>query len=182
MWKGIRIILSLIISLASFHGISFGNPLEKGKFRTNFSQGFVYGQWILKQKGDSPFSLREKTGPGNALGGDGQIKAIGDREFFLTPEVTNPLHSPATTEIQKIGLSHFENGQLFEEKSSYRFGKTHLAGNNLDFSFNFISSLPVPTDKGKNTLSWTWERFKGNDFLDDIFKSIAILLEIKLNF
>jgi len=182
MGKVVRIILIPASIVISFYGLSFGDQLKKGELPTNFSQAFIYSKLILHQNGDPPFSLYEKAGSGNTFLGGKPNGAIKDREFSMNPEFTNTMPSPATTDIQKRKLSHFENSPLFEEKSSYHFGKTHLAGNNLGFSLNFISSLSGAKYKEENPLSWTLERLKENDILNDIFKSLGILLEIKLNF
>jgi len=178
MEKVFKISLILVTIVLSFYSLSFGGQLEKGILPTNLYHELIYSQWILRQQGDLPFSLFEKAGSINTLYGDMPIKAISSREFSLNSEVTNTMQSPATTDIQKKELSHFENGQLFEEKSSYHFGKTHLTGKNLDYSSNFNFSLSVAKYKVENTLSWTLERFKEND----IIKSLAILLELSLNF
>jgi hypothetical protein len=178
MGKVLKISLILVTIVLSFYSLSFGGQLEKGILPTNFSHELIYGQWILNQKGDLPFSLFEKAGSINTLYGDMPIETIRNREFSLKPEVTNSSQSPATTDIQKMELSHFKNGQLLKEKSSYHFGKTHLPGDNLDYSSNFNFSLSLAKYKEENTLSWTLERFKEND----IIKSLAILLELNLNF
>ena len=178
MGKVLKISLILLTIVLSFYSLSFGGQLEEGILPTNFSHELIFCQWILNQKGDLPFSLFEKADSGNNLYGDMLIKAIREREFSLNPNVTNTMHFPATTDIQKMELSHFKNGQLLKEKSSYHFWKTHLPGDNLDYSPNFNFSLSVAKYKEENTLSWTLERFKEND----IIKSLAILLELSLNF
>lgn len=182
MGEVVRIILILVSIVISFYGLSFGDQLETGELPTNFFQEAICSQLILHQKGAPPFSLYEKAGSENTFCGDKPIKAIRDQEFSMNLEVINTVPSPATTDIQKKKLSHFENDQLFGEKSGYHFGKTHLAQNNLDFSLNFISSLSGAKYKEENPLCWTLERLKENDILNDILKSFGILLEIKLNF
>ena len=178
MGKVLNIILILVTIVLSFYSLSSGGQLEKGLLPTNFFHELNYSQWILNQKGNLPFLLFEKAGSGNTLYGDRPIKALRDREFSLNSKVTNTMQSPATTDIQKKKFSHFENGQLLKEKSNYPFEKIHLTGNNLDYSPNFIFNLSVVKYKEENTLPWTLERFKENDFI----KSLAILLELSLNF
>jgi hypothetical protein len=177
MGKVFRIIPILVTIILFFHSLSFGGELEKGILPTNFSPKLIYSQWVLPQKGDLPFSSFEKAGSINTLYAGRPINAIRDRQFSVKPEFTNIMQSPYTTDFQKREVSHFENGQLLKEKSSYHFGGIHLTGNNLDSSLNFIPSLSV-TNYEENTLFWTLERFREND----IFKSLAIFLELKLNF
>jgi hypothetical protein len=178
MGKIFRISPILVTIVLSFYSLSFGDQLAKGISPTNSSNELIYGQWILPQKGEPPFSSPENAGSGSTLYGAKPSKAIRNREFSMNPEITNTMQSPATTEIQKKDLSHFENSQLSKGKSSYHFGKIHLTKNNLDPSLDFISSLSVAQYKEENPLSWTLEKFKEND----IFKCLAILLELKLNF
>ncbi len=177
MRKGLGIILILVTIILFFHSLSFGDGLEKGILPTNFSPKLIYSPWALPQKGELPFSSFEKAGSLNTLFGSRLINAIGDRQFSMKPEVTNNSHSSYTTDSQKRRFSHFENGQLMKEKSSYDFGGIYLTGNNPDSSLNFIPSLSVVNCE-ENTLFWALERFKEND----IFKSLAIFLELKLNF
>jgi hypothetical protein len=75
-------------------------------------------------------------------------------------------------------LFHSENSQPSKGKSGYHFGKIHLINKSLDHSLDFISRLAVAQFKEENPPSWTLEKFKEND----IFKSLAIFLELKLNF
>jgi len=178
MRKVFGIILILITIVLFFHSPSFGEPLENKIAPTNFPQDLIYSQWRLRQKGDLPFSSPEKAGSGNTLYYSSPIKAISNQEFSIRPEVTNTMLSPAATYIQKKEFSHFENSQLLRGKSSYDFEKIRLTGSNFDSSFNFLSSLCVAKYKEENTISWALERFKEND----IFRSLAIFLELKLNF
>ncbi len=171
---GITLILVIIIF---FHGVSFGEQLEKGMPLTYFSQGLIYSQGILYENGDLAPSLPEKAGSGNTLYGDNPIKAVSDPKFSFKPEVSYTMQSLATTDIQKKEISRFENGQLFMEKSSYPFGKFQLTGKNPNSSSNYLFSLWV-SKYDENTLSSQLERLKESD----IFKSLAILLELKWNF
>jgi len=173
---GISLILAVIV--LSFGSLSFGDPLEQGILPTNSSNALIDGQWILRQKGATSFSSPEKAGSGSILYGAKPSTEIGNREFSVNPGITNTTQPPATTEIQKKDLSHFENGQLLKGKSCYHFGKIHLTKNNLDPSFDLIPSLSVAQYKEENPLSGTLEKFKETD----IFRSLAILLEMKLNF
>jgi hypothetical protein len=118
------------------------------------------------------------AGFGRTLYGGKPSKAIGNREFSMNPKITNTMPSLVTTEFQRKEMSDFENSQLSREKTYYHFGKIHLTKNNLDHTSNFISILSVAQYKEENPLSWAPEKFKEND----IFKSIAIFLELKLNF
>jgi hypothetical protein len=178
MGKIFRISLILVTIVLSFYNLSFGDPLAKGIISTNSSNEMVYGQWILHQKGEAPFASPEKVGSGSTLYSAKPSKAIRNRDFPMNPEITNPMQSLASTEIQKKDLSHFENSQLSKGKSSYLFGKIHLTKNNLDPSLEFISSLSVAQYKEENPPFWTLEKFREND----LFKSLAILLKLKLNF
>lgn len=178
MGKMLRISLILVTIVLSFYTLGFGDPLERGIFPTNSSNELIYGKWILHQKGEPSFLSPERAGSGSNLYDANPSNAIRNREFSMNPEITNTMQSPATTEIQKKDLSHFENSQLSKGKYSYHFGKIHLTKNNLDPALDFISSLSAAQYKEENPLSWTLEKFKEND----IFKSLAILLELKLNF
>ena len=178
MGKILRISPILVTIVLSFYSLSFGDQLAKGISSTNSSHELIYGKWILHQEGEPPFSSPQKAGSGSNLYGANPSKAIRNREFSMNPEITNTMQSPATTEIQKKDLSHFENSQLSKGKSSYHFGKIHLTKNNLDPSLDFISILSVAQYKEENPLSWTLEKLEEND----IFKSIAILLEFNLTF
>jgi hypothetical protein len=177
MGKVFGIIPVLVTIVLSFHNLSFSGELEKGILPTNFSPKLIYSRWVLPQKGELPFSSFEKAGSINTLYGGRPINAIRDRQISVKPEFTNIMQSPYTTDFQKREVFHFENGQLLKEKSSYHFGGILLTGNNLDSSLNFIPSLSVAYYE-ENTLFWTLERFREND----IFKSLAIFLELKLNF
>jgi hypothetical protein len=178
MGKMLTISLILVTIVLSFYTLSFGDQLAKGISPTNSSNELIYGKWILHQKGEPSFSSPEKAGSGSNLYGANSSKTLRNREFSMNPEITNTTQSPATAEIQKKDLSHFENSQLSKGKYSYHFGKIHLTKNNLDPSLDFISSLSAAQYKEENPLSWALEKFKEND----IFKSLAILLELKLNF
>ncbi len=178
MVKILRIGFILATIMISFHGLSAGGPLEKRMPPAIYSQDLINNQWILQQKEDLLFLSAKKAGSGNTLYGDRLIRAIRGQELSMNPEVINALQSPAKADIQKRESSQFENGEPFREKSGYHFGKISLTGNNLDSSINFISSLSLSKHKEENTLSRTLEKLKEND----IFKSLAILLEIKLNF
>jgi len=178
MGKFFRISLILVTILLSFYSLSFGDELAKGIFATNSSNELINGKWILPQEGEPPFSSPEKAGSGNNLYGANPSKGIRNREFSMNPEITNTMQSPATTEIQEKDLSYFENSQLSKGQSNSHLAKIHLTKNNLGPSLGFISSLSVAQYKEENPLSWNLERFKE----DDIFKSLAIFLELKLNF
>ncbi len=154
MGKVVRILLILVSIVISFSGLSFGDQLEKGKLPGNSFQESIGSPLILPQETAPPFSLYEKAGSANTFYRDKPTQATKDQEF------------PSN----------------FEEKSSYHFGKRHLARNNLDFSFNVFSSLSGVKYKEENPLSWTLQKFKENDSLQDILKPLGILLEIKLNF
>ncbi len=154
MGKVVRIILILGSIVISFSGISFGNQLEERKLPGNSFQESICSPLIMRQEADPPFSLYEKAGSANTFYRENPIKATKDEEFSLN----------------------------FEENSSYHFGKRHLAGSNLDFSFNVFSSLSGAKYKEENPLSWTLRKFKENDILQDILKPLGILLEIKLSF
>jgi hypothetical protein len=178
MGKSFRISLIMVTVVLSFYSLSFGDPLAKGIIPTNSSNEMIYGQWILHQKGEAPFASPEKVGSGSTLYGVKPGKVIRNRELSMNPEITNTMQSLATTEIQKKDLSHFENSQLSKGKSSYHFGEIHLTKNNLDPSLEFISSLSVAQYKEENPPFWTLEKFREND----LFKSLAILLKLKLKF
>ncbi len=154
MGKVVRILLILVSIVISFSGLSFGDQLEKAKPPGNFFQELIYSQFTLHKEGGPPLSSYEKAGSANSFYRDKPIRAIKDQEFSLN----------------------------FEEKSSYHFGKRYLTGRNLDFSLNFFSSLSGAKYKEENPLSWTLQKFKENDILQDILKPLGILLEIKLNF
>jgi hypothetical protein len=178
MGKIFRISLILVTIVLSFYSLSFGGQLAKGISPSNSSNELIFGKWILHLEGEPPFSSPEKAGSGSNLYGANPSKAIRNREFSMNPEIINTMQSPATTEIQKKDLFHFENSQLSKGNSSYNFGNIHLTKTNLDPSLDFISSLSVAQYEEENPLCWTLEKFKEND----IFKSIAILLELKLIF
>jgi hypothetical protein len=178
MGKMFRISIILVTIVLSFYSLSFGDQSAKEKSSTNSSNDLIYGQWILHQKGEPPFSSPEKAGAGSTLYGAKPSKAIRNREFSMNPEIANTIQSPAITKIGKKELSQFENSQLSKGKSSYHLGKIQLTKNNFDPSLKFISSLSVAQYKEENPLSWTLENFKENY----IFKSLAIILELKLNF
>ncbi len=95
----------------------------------------------------------------------------------MDAEVPNTMHYPAAAEIQESDLFHSENRQSSKVKSGYHFGKINLTKNNLDPSLDFISRLSVAQFKEDHP-SWTLEKFKENG----LFKSLSILLELKLNF
>jgi len=177
MGKGFGISLILVTIVLFFHGLSFGDGIEKGILPTNSSPKLIYSQWVLSQKGDLPSSSFEKTGSINTLYGGRPINAIRDPQFSVKPEVINIMQSPHTTDFQRRESSYFENGPLMKEKSSYHLLGIHLTGNDPDSSLNFIPSLSV-ANYGENTQFSTLERFRETD----IFKSLAIFLELKLNF
>jgi hypothetical protein len=176
MDKILRISPILISIVLSFYSISFGDQLAKSS--TNYSNEMIYGKWILHQEGEAPLLSPERAESGSNLHGANLSQAISNREFFMNPENTNRRQSPATTEIQKKDLYLFEDGQLSKGKSRCHFGKIHLTKNNLDPSLEFIPILSLAQYKEENPGFWTLEKFRG----DDIFKSIAIILEFNLNF
>ena len=176
MFKIFKISLILITIVLSFYNLSFGDPLAKGTSPTNSSNELIYGP--LHQKEEAPFPSPDKAGFGSTLYGGKPSKAIGNREFSMNPEITNTMPSPVTTEFQKKEMSDFGNSQLSKGKSRYHFGEIHLIKNSLDPSLSFISSLSAVRYEEENPLSRALEKFKEND----IFKSLAIFLELKLNF
>jgi len=178
MDKIFRISFILVTIVLSFYSLSFADPSARGISPTSSPNEPIYGQWILHPKKEAPFSSPEKEGFGNTLHGVKSNKALWNREFSMNRDITNAMQSPATTEIQKKDLSQVENSRRSEGKSSYRFGKIDLIKNNLDPSLTFISSLSLAQHEKENPLSWTLEKFGEID----IFKSLAILLELKLNF
>ena len=178
MGKILRISPILVTIVLSFYGRSFGDQLAKGISPTNSSNELIYGQWILHQKGEAPFPSPDKAGFGSTLYGGKPSKAIGNREFSMNPEITNTMPSPATTEFQKKEPSDLENSQLSKGKSRYHFGEIHLTKNNLDPSLSFISRLSTVEYEEENPLFRSLEKFREID----IFKSLAIFLELKLNF
>ncbi len=168
----------IITILLSFYNLSFGDQLAKGTSPTNSSNELIYGPWILHQKGEAPFPSPDKAGFGSTLYNGKPSKEIGNREFSMNPEITNTMPSPVTTEFQKKEMFDFESSQLSSGKTYYHFGKIHLTKNNLNPTLSLISILPVAQYKEENPLSRTLEKFKENDIL----KSLAIFLELKLNF
>jgi len=178
MGKFFMISLILVTMVLSFYSLSFGEEEAKGIFPRNSLNELIYGKWLLQRKGQDPFSSSPKAGLGSTLNGAKPGKAIKNREHPLGPEITDPMHYPAATEIQERELFHSENSQPSKEKSGYHFGKIHLTKNNLDPSLDFISRLSVAQFKEESPPSWTLEKFKEND----IFKSLVIFLELKLNF
>jgi hypothetical protein len=160
------------------YGLSFGGQAAKGISLTNSSNELVYGPWILHQKGEAPSSSVDRAGFGITLYGGKVSKAIGNREVSMNPEITNSLQSPATTEFQKKELPDLENSQLSEGKPRYHFWEIHITRNNLDPSLSFISRLSSVEYEKENPLFRALENFKESD----IFKSLAIFLELQLNF
>jgi hypothetical protein len=167
----ISLILGTIV--LSFYSLSLADEESKGISPTNSSNELIYGQWILQQKGTAPFAFPIKAGFGSALNGVKRDKIVGNREVPLDPVIKDVVHYPAAAEILERDLSPSENSQPSKGKFGYHFGKIHLVKDSLDHSLDFISRLAV-----ENTPSWTLEKFKEND----AFKSLAIFLELKLNF
>ena len=132
----------------------------------------------VAKKGEAPFLYLGRAGFGSTRYLTKPNKAISNQGFPMNPEISNTLDSFATTEIQKKEVSNIENSELSKENSSYHFGKINLIKTNLEPSLNFISSLSVAHYKEENPLSWTLEKLKDTD----IFKSLAIFLELKLKF
>lgn len=177
MNKIFRINIILIAIALSFYSLSFGGQAAKEISHTNSSNELIYGHWILHQKGEAPF-LWLDGGFGCNFYEAKPSKAFRNREFSMDPEITNTIQSPSTDENQKIELPSPENSQLSKGKSGYHFGKIQLTKSNLDPYLDIIYSLLVAQYKEENPRSWALEKFKENDIL----KSIAILLELKLNF
>jgi len=176
--KIFRISLILLTIVLSSYSLSFGDQAAKAISPPNSSNDLIYGQWILHQKGEAPSPSLDKAGFGIALYGGKASKVIGNREVSMNPEIKNSLQSPATTEFQKKELSDLENSQLSKGKSRYHFGEIHLTKNNLDPSLSFISRLSTVEYEEENPLFRSLEKFREID----IFKSLAIFLELKLNF
>ena len=178
MGKIFMIGLILGTMVLSFYSHSFADEESKGISPTNSLNELIYGQWILQPKGSAPLAFPKKAGLGITLNGAKPNKSIRNREVPMDPVITNPMHYPAAAEILERDLFHSENNQPSKGKSGYPFGKINLTKNNLDPSLDFISRLAVDQFKEENPPSWTLEKFKEND----IFKSLAIILELKLNF
>ncbi len=178
MGKIFKISLFLIAIVLSFYNVSFGDQLTKGKSPTNSSNELIYGQWILHRKGEPPFPSPDKAGFGSTLSGCKPNKAIGTPESSMNPEVRNTMPFPVTTEFRKEEMSDFENRQLSRGKSGYHSGEMYLTRNHLNPSLSFISSLSSVRYEEGNLLSWAPEKFKEND----IFRSLAIFLGLKLDF
>ncbi len=178
MGKIFMIALILGTIVLSFYSLSLADEESKGISPTNYSNELIYGQWILQQKGAGPFAFPTKAGFASTLNGAKPNKAIRNREVPMEPVITKPMQYPAAAEILERDLSYYENSQPSKGKSGYHFGKIHLSKDSLDHSLDFISRLTVAQFKEENPPSSTLEKFKEND----IFKSLAIFLELKLNF
>jgi hypothetical protein len=180
MGKIFKISLIPAAILLSFYNLSFGDELGKGISPTNSSSELIYGPWILPQdqKGEALFPSPDKAEFAGFLYGGKPNKTIGNREFSMNPEITNTPASTVTTEYSKEEMPDFENRQLSRGKSSYRFGKIHLIKNTLDHSLSFIPSLSAVPYKEENPLSWAPEKIRESD----IYRSLAIFLELKFNF
>lgn len=178
MGRIFRISPILLTIVLSSYGLSFGDQAAKGISPANSSNELIYDPWILPQKEEAPSSSVDRAGFGITLYGGKASKAIGNREVYMNPEITNSLQSPATIEFQKKELPDLENSQLSEGKRRYHFGEIHITRNNLDPSLSFISRLSLVEYEKENPLFRALEKFKESD----IFKSLAIFLELKLNF
>jgi hypothetical protein len=178
MGKIFRTSLILITILLSFYSVSFGGQLAEGISPTDFLNELIYEQWILHQNGDPPFSLPEKAGSGYTLYFVKPSKTIRNQEFSLNQEIAFIMKAPHISEIRKKKLSHVDNTQLSKGKSSNHFWIIPIIKTNLDPSLILIPSLSIAQYEEENPLSWTLEKFKETD----IFKSLSILLELKLNF
>jgi hypothetical protein len=173
-----RVSLILITMAPFLYSLSFGDELARMTTPANPSNERVYGQWVLYDKGEVPFLSPEKARFGSTWYFTAPPKPISNQGFSMNPEISNTKESYAPTKIQKKELSNIENSEQSKENSCYHFGKINLLKTNLEPSLNFISSLSVTHYKEANPLSWTLEKI--ND--TDIFKSLAIFLELKLKF
>jgi hypothetical protein len=174
MGKIFMICLILVTMVLSLYSLSSADQEAKGISPTNSSNELIYGQSILDRKGEALSSSPKKAGPGRTPNGILLGKAIRNPEVPMNPEITSTMPYLVSAEIQ----FHSENRQSWKGKSGYHFGKINLTKNNLDPSLDFISSLSVAQFKEEDHPSWTLEKFREND----IFKSLAIFLELKLNF
>jgi hypothetical protein len=178
MGKIFRISPILLPLVLFSYGLSFGDQAAKGISPTNSPNELIYGTWILHQKGEASSSSVDRAGFGITLYGRKASKAIWNRVVSMNPEITNSLQSPATTGFQKKELPDLENSKLSEGKPNYHFWEIHITRNNLDPSLSFISRLSSIEYEKENPLFRALENFKESD----IFKSLAIFLELKLNF
>jgi hypothetical protein len=178
MGKIYMISLFLVTMVLSLYSLSFAGQETQGISSTNSLNDLAYGKWISQQKGEAPFSSPKEAGFGSTPNGIKPGKTIRNREVPMDPEVPNTMHDPAAAEIQERDLFHSENRQLSKGKSGYHFGKIYLTKNNLDPSLDFISRLSVAQFTEEDHPSWALEKFKENG----LFKSLSILLELKLNF
>lgn len=98
--------------------------------------------------------------------------------IYRTPENGYALNLPLTIDARKEDLSQFENDSQAKARFGYQSGKIPLTGNSFDPPAKFVSTLAVGRYKEENALSLTLDKFKE----DDILRSLAIFLELKLNF
>ena len=178
MGKILRIGLILITMVPFFYSLSFGDELARMTTPANLSNELVYGQRMLHDKGEAPFSSPEKARFGSGWYLTRPNKAISTQSFSMNTEISNTEKSYATTNIQNKELSNMDGSELSKENSSYHFGKINLTKTNLEPSLNFISSFSVAPYKEENPLFWTLEKFKETDIL----KALAIVFELKLSF
>jgi hypothetical protein len=178
MGKIFMISLFLVTMVLSLYSLSFADQEAQGISSTNSLNDLAYEKWISQQNGEAPFPSPQKAGFGSTPNGIKPGKDIRNREAPMDPEVPNTINFPVAAEIQERDLFHSENSQSSKGKSGYHFWRIYLTKNNLDSSLDFISSLSVAQFKEEDHPSWTLEKFKEND----IFKSLAIFLELKLNF
>ena len=178
MGKIFMISLFLVTMVLSLYSLSFADQEAQGISSTNSLNDLASEKWISQRKGEAPFSSPQKGGFGSTPNGITPGKAIRNREVPMDPEVPNTMHYPVAAEIQERDLFHSENSKSSKGKSGYHFGKIYLTKNNLDPSLNFISRLSVAQFKEEDHPSWTLEKVKENG----LFRSLSILLELKLNF
>jgi hypothetical protein len=177
MGKIFLISLFLVTMVLSFYSLTLAQETQRIS-STNSLNDLAYGKWITQRKGEAPFSSPPKAGLESTPKGLRPGRAIRNREVPMNPEVPYTMNYPAAAEIQERSLFHFENRQSSEGKSGYHFGKIYLTKYNLDPSLDFISRLSVAQFIEEDHPSWTLEKFKENG----LFKSLSILLELKLNF
>jgi hypothetical protein len=170
--------LILTFFVLSFLWVSLSGASAEESLFADLSPLAKNSRPFLAIKGIPLFSFWEKAGVSKAQEPEPPLKTVNGRESPGKDEAPAPASSPAAVEIQKNYLYLFNHGSLWKEKSTYTLGKINLSGSDFNSFLNFFPCLSVAKFKEENSLLWNLEGYKESD----LFKFLAVIFELKLNF
>lgn len=177
MKSGLKIGLPLVSFFLLFHGLSLSEPVPEGLLSENFPKRTLPAPNFLFKKISFSFSPSTFAAEQNTLIGDGSVKTLLKNELPGKAEAPSA-RNPEEVESPQNDFPLFEKGRIWKDKSSYYLGNFYLRGTRPLLPFSFMPCLSLARYQEENFLFWALEGYKEGD----LFKSLAILFELKLKY